>query len=205
MYGKMNKRDKINLTVFTLVTITTGGLGYLLDQILTEQPQGNSLGMGIWLVLPFLTGIILRVINKDLNQIGVRPNFKNNMKWYAVAAFTFPCTMTICIIIAKAMGGLVIGQIETGALFMLMMTAFGENCIKNIFEEFSWRGCLVPYLEKMGINDWTLYFTSGLIWGMWHITYYMFFFAGRIFCENRQTYDGSRRNSFNDFLVAVVC
>ncbi len=183
MHEKMSKRDKITLVVFVFVTIMAGGLGYLLDQILTEQPEGNSLGMGVWLVLPFLTGIVLRSINKDLNQIGVRPNFKNNMKWYAVAAFVFPCTMLICIIIAKAMGGLIIGQIETGTLLALMITTFLANCIKNIFEEFAWRGCLVPYLEKTGMNDWILYFTSGLIWGMWHITYYMFFLPDEYFTE----------------------
>ena len=74
----MSKRDKINLTLFVFVTITAGIFGYLLDQILTEQPEGNSLGMGLWLVLPFLTGIVLQIINKDLKQIGAKPNFKNN-------------------------------------------------------------------------------------------------------------------------------
>lgn len=179
----MSKRDKIALVVFTFVTITAGGLGYLLDQILTEQPEGNSLGMGLWLVLPLLTGIVLRSINKDLNQIGVRPNFKNNMKWYTVAVLVFPCTMLICITIAKAAGGLIVGQIEAGTLLVLMITTFLANCIKNIFEEFAWRGCLVPYLEKTGMNDWILYFTSGLIWGMWHITYYMFFLPDEYFTE----------------------
>lgn len=183
----MSKRDKITLGIFIFVTITAGVFGYLLDQILTDQPQGNSLGMGVWLILPFLTGIVLRMINKDLNQMGIRPHFKNNMKWYAVAAFTFPCTMFICMIIAKAMGGLVIGQIETGTLLMLMVTTFLANCIKNIFEEFSWRGCLVPYLEKSGMHDFTLYFTSGLIWGMWHITYYMFFLPDEYFTKISRT------------------
>ena len=39
----MSKRDKITLAIFVFVTITAGGLGYLLDQILTEQPEGNHL------------------------------------------------------------------------------------------------------------------------------------------------------------------
>ena len=179
----MTKRDKVTITVFVSVTIMAGGLGYMLDQILTEQPEGNSLGMGLWLVLPLLTGIVLRSINKDLNQIGIRPNFKNNMKWYAVAALVFPCTMLICIILAKTVGGLIVGQIEAGTLLVLMLSTFLANCIKNIFEEFAWRGCLVPYLEKTGMNDWILYFTSGLIWGTWHVTYYMFFLPDEYFTE----------------------
>lgn len=101
----MNKRDKITLWIFVFVTITAGFFGYLLDQILTEQPEGDSLGMGLWLVLPFLTGIVLRIVNKDIDQIGVRPNFKHNFKWYTVAVFAFPCTMLISIVVAKITGG----------------------------------------------------------------------------------------------------
>lgn len=179
----MSKRDKITLGVFVFVTITAGGLGYLLDQILTEQPEGNSLGMGLWLVLPFLTGIVLRSINKDLKQIGVYPHFKKNMKWYAAAVLVFPCITLISIVVAKAAGKLIVGQIAVGTLLVLSLTTFLANCIKNIFEEFAWRGCLVPYLEKTGINDWMLYFTSGLIWGMWHVTYYMFFLPDEFFTE----------------------
>ena len=179
----MSKRDKINLTLFVFVTITAGIFGYLLDQILTEQPEGNSLGMGLWLVLPFLTGIVLQIINKDLKQIGAKPNFKNNLKWYAVSVLVFPCVMLVCIIAAKLMGGLIVGEIELSALFVLMLTTFFANCIKNIFEEFAWRGCLVPYLEKTGMNDWFLYSSSGLVWGMWHITYYMFFLPDEYFTE----------------------
>lgn len=179
----MSKRDKINLTLFVFVTITAGIFGYLLDQILTEQPEGNSLGMGLWLVLPFLTGIVLQIINKDLKQIGAKPNFKNNLKWYAVSVLVFPCVMLVCIIAAKLMGGLIVGEIELSELFVLMLTTFFANCIKNIFEEFAWRGCLVPYLEKTGMNDWFLYASSGLVWGMWHITYYMFFLPDEYFTE----------------------
>lgn len=183
MKEKMSKRYKITLAIFVFVTITAGLFGYLLDQVLTEQPEGDSLGMGLWLVLPLLTGIVLGIFNKDLNQIGIRPNFKHNLKWYAVSILVFPCVMLINIIVAKMMGGLIVGEIESGALFVLMITSFFTSCIKNIFEEFAWRGCLVTYLEKTRMNDWCLYFSNGLIWGMWHITYYMFFLPDEYFTD----------------------
>lgn len=179
----MTKREKVTLGIFIFVTITAGGLGYLLDQILTEQPKGNSLGMGVWLVLPFLTGIVLRSMNKDFTQMGFRPYFKHHMMWYAVAGLVFPFTMMFCIIIANALGGLRMDSVKPDDLLILMFTTFLANCIKNIFEEFAWRGCLVPYLEKTRMNDWMLYFISGLIWGMWHITYYMFFLPDGYFTQ----------------------
>lgn len=41
MYEKMSKRDRITLIGFVFAAISAGGLGYLPDQILTEQPEGN--------------------------------------------------------------------------------------------------------------------------------------------------------------------
>lgn len=183
MNERVSKREKIMLAVFIFVTIMAGIFGYLLDQVLTEQPEGNSLGMGLWLILPFFTGIILQIINKDLKRIGIRSNFKSNLKWYVIAVLVFPCITLVSVILAKISGGLIISEIELNALFGLMFTTFFTNFIKNIFEEFAWRGCLFLYLEKTGMNDWYLYLTNGLIWGMWHITYYMFFLPDEYFTE----------------------
>ncbi len=183
MNEKVSKREKITLAVFIFVTITAGIFGCLLDQVLTEQPEGNSLGMGLWLILPFFTGIVLQIINKDLSRIGIRPNFKSNLKWYAIAVLIFPCITLVSVILAKVSGGLVVSEIELNVLLALILTTFFTNFIKNIFEEFAWRGCLFIYLEKTGINDWYLYLTNGLIWGMWHITYYMFFLPDEYFIE----------------------
>ena len=183
MSKSMRKRDIVALAIFVVVTITAGLFGYLLDQVLTEQPEGSSLGMGLWLVLPFLTGVVLGIINKDLKRIGVKPNFKHNAKWYAVSVFVFPCVMLINVVVAKMTGGLTVGEIELSALFALMLSSFLGSFIKNIFEEFAWRGSLSTYLEKTGMNDWCFYFCNGLIWGMWHITYYLFFLPDEYFAQ----------------------
>ena len=106
-----------------------------------------------------------------------------NLKWYAIAVLIFPCITLVSVILAKVSGGLVVSEIELNVLLALILTTFFTNFIKNIFEEFAWRGCLFIYLEKTGINDWYLYLTNGLIWGMWHITYYMFFLPDEYFIE----------------------
>ena len=183
MNEKVSKREKITLAIFIFVTITAGIFGCLLDQVLTKQPEGNSLGMGLWLILPFFTGIVLQIINKDLHGIGIRLNFKSNLKWYAIAVLIFPFITLVSVILAKVSGGLVVSEIELNVLLALILTTFFANFIKNIFEEFAWRGCLFIYLEKTGMNDWYLYLTNGLIWGTWHITYYMFFLPDEYFTE----------------------
>ncbi len=108
MNKNMSKQDKITLEIFIFITITAGLFGYLLDQVLTEQPKGNSPGMGLWLVLPFLTGVVLGIFNKDMNQMGFHPHFKNNLKWYAISILIFPCITLISVIVAKISGGLTV-------------------------------------------------------------------------------------------------
>ena len=179
----MKKRDRVTLAIFVFVTITAGGYGYLLDQVLTEQPEGNSLGMGLWLVLPCLTGVILQILNRDLKQIGFRVGRKNNFKWYIFSVALFPFIMLISIFAAKIMNGLVVNDVALSGLLGLRLGTFLDNCLKNIFEVFAWRGCLVPFLEKTGMNDWFLYLVNGLIWGSWHITYYLFFLPDEYFTE----------------------
>lgn len=183
MNEKMKKRDNIALAIFVFVTITAGGYGYLLDQILTEQPEGNSLGMGLWLVFPFLTGVILRILNRDLKQIGFRLHIKNNLKWYIFSVVLFPCVMLVSIMVAKIMGALVVNNVTLNGLLGMILGTFLANCVKNIFEEFAWRGCLVPYLENTGMNDWFLYLVNGFVWGSWHITYYLFFLPDEYFTK----------------------
>lgn len=177
------KKNTISLVIFIFVTLFCGVAGYGVDQILVDQPEGNSLGMGLWLVLPFLTGLIIRIVNKDWKDFGIKLHIKGNLKWYLVAFLVFPVVTLITILLAKISGGLIVNDVQVSSLPMLILTTFLANCIKNIFEEFAWRGNLVPLLEKTGINDWLLYLFSGMIWGMWHITYYMFFLPDEYFTD----------------------
>jgi membrane protease YdiL (CAAX protease family) len=47
--------------------------------------------------------------------------------------------------------------------------------IKNIFEEGAWRGYLAPKVYSLGLNDYVGHIIVGLIWGAWHLPYYLFF------------------------------
>ncbi|WP_407946417.1 CPBP family glutamic-type intramembrane protease [Paenibacillus alkaliterrae] len=50
---------------------------------------------------------------------------------------------------------------------MALIPAF----IKNIFEEFAWRGYLAPKLYSIGYNRLFIHICVGLIWGAWHVPY----------------------------------
>jgi membrane protease YdiL (CAAX protease family) len=52
---------------------------------------------------------------------------------------------------------------------------FLRDIIKNIFEEVAWRGYLAPKVYSLGLNDFLGHFIVGLVWGAWHIPYYLYF------------------------------
>jgi membrane protease YdiL (CAAX protease family) len=47
--------------------------------------------------------------------------------------------------------------------------------IKNIFEEFPWRGYLTPKVYSLRLNDFVGHLIVGFVWGAWHIPYFLYF------------------------------
>ena len=85
------KSLKLYLLIFVLTVLASGWIGVFLDSLLTNQPEGNTLGMGLWLILPFLVSILLRVISRDWNLFWHQAKFER--KLYMV----FHCTTYLSI------------------------------------------------------------------------------------------------------------
>ncbi len=172
----MNKKAVRNIGIFTFIVIISGWIGVLLDSVLTAQPEGDSLGMGIWLVLPLLTALIIILFSKaSRRDLGLKPNFKGNMKWYLASVLIFPVVTAIILLI-----GATANWIDLSAFnFKSFIIAFGStlliNFIIDIFEETAWRGYLTSQLLKLNLNDWKLYLIVGCVWCLWHLPYYLVF------------------------------
>ena len=176
-----NRKEIRNLIIFTVIVILSGWLGILIDKIIPEQPEGDSLGMGIWLVLPLLAVIALRTFAGDgWKDAALNPRMKSNAKWYVVAFLIFPAVTAIVMIIGSVfrwidLSGFHIADF-TQVLFGLLLFEF----IKNIFEESVWRGYLTTKLIKLNLSDFTLYLIVGLIWSVWHLPYYLEFLPEQV-------------------------
>jgi membrane protease YdiL (CAAX protease family) len=172
----MNKsKIKRNLIIFITITLTSGWLGVFVDTLLTEQPEGDTLGMGMWLVLPLLSAIVLSIVGRDWKNAGLTPRFKGNIKWYLFSLIVFPLAALISLGIAMIFGAVELSGINISKILPLIAVGFGINIIKNIFEEFAWRGYFTPKLIELKANDWVLYLISGLVWALWHLPYYLVF------------------------------
>ena len=171
----MNRNIR-NIIIFAFVAFTCGWLGVLVDKIVEPQPEGESLGMAIWLVLPLLTVILLRIFASDgWKDLGFRPNFKENTKWYLIALLIYPIVTAIVLALGKIFGWIDFSNFRAEVYFTGFIVALLPNFVKNIFEESVWRGYLTTKLLNEKVKDIWLYLIVGVIWGIWHLPYYLHF------------------------------
>ncbi len=62
-------------------------------------------------------------------------------------------------------------SVFSAALLPGLITAM----IKNIFEEFAWRGYLAPKVYSLNMNIWLSHAIVGLVWGAWHLPFVFVF------------------------------
>ena len=169
------RKEKRVIILFAAIALLSGWIGLLVDMVIPEQVDEQTLGMGIWLVLPFLSGIVIRAVRRDWRDIGVKPVLKGNLRWYGFSILVFPAVMLLFTLTARIMGLVSISSFETAAMVPVLTSLFLGLFIKNIFEDFAWQGFLTPKLVKTKISDWKIYLVVGLVWAFWHAPYYLYF------------------------------
>jgi membrane protease YdiL (CAAX protease family) len=167
-----------NLTIFVIVVLSIGWIGRGLD-VLMDSPTSEGLGMLLWIVAPLVACLLLRVFAGDgWKDFGIKPNFKGNVSWYVIALLVFPVLTVLVLMIGSGLGLVTFPNFSLNTLrFISHAFALGLPLlfIKNIFEEAAWRGYLAPKVYSLRLNDFVGHLIVGLIWGAWHIPYYLFF------------------------------
>ena len=171
-----NRSEKYFIIVFVIIALLSGWISLLVDTILPEQVEEQTLGMGIWLVLPFLCGIAIRAYRRDWKDFGIKPILKGNIKWYGLAILLFPAITLTFTLFAWVFGlvtfSVLLSPSSIIPIFSSLLIGF---FIKNIFEDFAWQGYLTPKLVATKTNDFKIYLIVGLVWAFWHVPYYLFF------------------------------
>lgn len=169
-----------NLSIFTLSILALPWLGVFLDLQSGGDPhnQQQSLGWLLFLVTPLFTALLLRTFAGDgWQDFGLKPAFRGNGKWYLFALFFHPITYAISIGIGVLAGGITVPDLSATRLSLVgqaILLGLGPSVIKNIFEEFAWRGYLAPKMYAVVKNTLLGHLLVGLIWFSWHLPYYLF-------------------------------
>lgn len=177
----VNSREKLFIALFILLALLSGWIGLLVDMVLPEQLDEQTLGMGVWLVLPFLCGIAIRAFRKDWADFGIKPRFKGNFKWYGLAIVFFPAITLLFTLFAWLFGFVSFSPFSSASILPSITSIFIGLFAKNIFEDFAWQGYLTPKLVAIKTNDFKLYLIVGLVWAFWHAPYYLYFLPDSIY------------------------
>lgn len=170
------KKTIRNILIFTFVALTCGWLGVYIDRFISSPASSETLGMGIWLVLPLLTVLMLRFFaGEGWHNMHLRPYFKQNLKWYIAALLTYPLITALVLLIGKLFGWIDFTNFKLEPYLTCFILALLPNFIKNIFEESVWRGYLTTKLLQVTTKDIWIYILVGSIWGAWHLPYYLYF------------------------------
>jgi hypothetical protein len=172
----MNKNVIRNIVGFIVLVILSGWIGVLVDSNFPEQPNGDSPGMGIWLILPMLTAVAITIFSKSgWKDFGFKPNFKGNIKWYLIAALIFPVITLIVLIIGATTRWIDLSAFDLRPFILLFSSTLLINFIIDIFDGTPLHGHLTSQFIKLNLNDWKIYFIVGGLWGIWHAPYYLVF------------------------------
>ena len=140
------------------------------------EPGTSGLGQLLWIIVPLGIMLILRIFGGDgWGDFGLRPNFKGNGFWWIASILVFPVVITISVLIGTILGGLELDTNMLSAFVAALIPGLIAAVIKNIFEEFAWRGYLAPKVYSLNMNIWLSHAIVGLVWGAWHLPFVFIF------------------------------
>ncbi len=175
------KSSTRNMIIFALVSLTCGFVGQALNSLYGPADPMQSLGVLIWLVSPLLANLLLRALGGDgWRDFGLGLKLKSGWPWY-MAALLFPLMLSLLPLLISALAGTAsLGSLFAGgwgAFLTLLAANFTGSMLKNIFEEFAWRGYLAPRLETTSAGSLLKVLITGWVWAGWHIPYYLYFLS----------------------------
>jgi hypothetical protein len=176
--GIENSATMRNLAIFIIAVLSIGFVGRRLD-VLMGRPSTEGLGILLWLVAPLAASLLMRTFAGDgWKDFGIKPNFKGNVSWYVVALLVYPVLTVIVLALGRGMGLIAFPGLSPATLTVIAR-AFALSIVpmffKNIFEEAAWRGYLAPKVYSLRLNDFVGHLIVGVVWGAWHIPYYLFY------------------------------
>ena len=164
-----------NIVIVALFTIVGGWLGIWLNNVSgNTQPPMQSLGALVWLTSPALSGIFLRAFGGDgWKDSGFGLNLLSGWKWYLVGILVYPLAALLTFVLG-VLFGIVSADGFDGYLSAAGVMLVG-SLMKNIFEEFAWRGYLTPRLDAAKVHPILNHLIVGILWWAWHLPYYYYF------------------------------
>ena len=184
----MNKSTTLrNLIIFSTISLAAGWIGAWVNTVVPSPSLQESLGILVFIMFPFLAVFLLRGLGGDgWKDFGLRLNLKGNWGWYLLSLLMYPASILLTLGLGAVFGVVSFDGLRSqgfGALLSAIGLGFAMSLMKNIGEEFAWRGYLTPRFKALGFGDFANHMLTGVIWGLWHIPYWLFMLGPAIINE----------------------
>lgn len=188
-------RMMFNIALFIFIALGGGFLGLLLDSLNPPATPMEGPGSLLWILSPALALVIVRSFAGDgWKDFGLRPGFRQNGHWYLSALLIPIVTTAVTLGLGLWFGAATLAGFTDqrwGGFLALAATAFAISAVKNLFEEFAWRGYLTPRFEALGLHPYANSLLTGFVWAAWHIPYYLFYLDRTVFQAHTSMEPGS--------------
>lgn len=165
--------------IFAFIAISIGWIGRGVDSLMGTPVGEEGVGQLLWIVAPLATALFFRTFGGDgWKDFGLKPRLKQLAGWYLLALGLFPLSAAFIVFTGVVTGLTTLQDISSaraGVFLHLFLIALAPSFVKNIFEEFAWRGYLAPRISSLRMNDLVGHVLVGVVWAAWHIPYYLFF------------------------------
>ncbi|GIH77201.1 CPBP family intramembrane glutamic endopeptidase [Planobispora longispora] len=177
-------RARINFAIFSAVAAGGGWLFAAMDRAAGEtvgtgsvgSTSGGTNGQELWIAVPALTALVLYFLSRDgAGPVGLTPRFAGRARWFGFATALSPVTAVVAVAAATAAGVATFSVAPSAgapSLPVAFATGLGFLLVKNLLEEFIFRGYGTRTAMALGLRGVAPHLLVGLVWGLWHLPLY---------------------------------
>lgn len=167
MNTAVRKQSIWSIVIFSLFVTVVAFLAPLLG----GSPNAMGPGFILWGAAPLLVALLMRLVTRDWADAGLKPGFRKNARWYLFALIACPVLVGINLMVGAGLSVSCLSEFALGSYLQMVLPGLVVFFLFAIFEEFGWRGYLVPKLASFEINPVLNYAITALVWAIWHLPY----------------------------------
>jgi membrane protease YdiL (CAAX protease family) len=134
-------------------------------------PASPGPGFVLWATAPLVVALLVRALSRDWADLGLRPGFRRNLRWYGVSALGLPAVMAVALALGGVTGVATVTEFDLGTYLATVAVAVPVFLVFALFEEIGWRGYLAPKLAALEVNPCIAAALVAVVWTAWHIPY----------------------------------
>ncbi len=174
-------RIRVNFAVFALAAAGAGWLGVALDWasgveiangVALSRNSGTT-GQALLILGPAVVALGLYRLSRDgAGPLGFTVRFADRARWFAASWALYPAMLAAAVVPGLLVGAASLtatpapGKPAYAAAFV---TILAIQLVKNVIEEFIFRGYGTRTALALGIGRFKAHVLAGLVWALWHL------------------------------------